>query len=294
MDAPMRSLLYTPGHRTDMVARVVEGSLPTAPDVAVLDLEDGVPPAEKESARAVLREAIAPRTGKGLLFVRVGRSTSGAIQPDLAAIVRPGLDGIVIPKVGRAEELVAVDELLLQREREAKLPERSIQIIASIETAAGLLDAPRIARGPRLAALMFGSEDFATDLGLPTRREGEAAQLLYARSAIVIAAAAAMILAFDGIWSNFKDEAGLRADCLRGRRLGFAGRQCIHPAQVAIVNASFSPTAEEIEHAKRVVAAFEDGVRDGQGAVALDGAMLDAPIVDRARRVLKIASTLSS
>lgn len=289
MDAPMRSLLYTPGHRTDMVARLLDAALPTPPDVALLDLEEGVPAAEKENARAVLRSAIGPVSSRMLLFVRVGRSTSGDITKDLAAVVRPGLVGIVLPKVGRPEELVAVDEMLLQREKEEKLPERSLHVIASIESAAGLLEAPRIARAPRLIGLMFGSEDFAADMGLPTKREGEAAQLLYARSAVVVAATAAKVPAFDGIFSNFKDEAGLRADSLRARRLGFVGRQCIHPSQVPIVNASFSPTAEEIEHARRVVAAFEAGLKDGHGAVALDGAMLDAPIVDRARRVLKMA-----
>ena len=268
----MRSLLYTPGHRTDMVARLLDAALPTPPDVALLDLEEGVPAAEKENARAVLRSAIGPVSSPMLLFVRVGRSTSGDITKDLAAVVRPGLVGIVLPKVGRPEELVAVDEMLLQREKEEKLPERSLHVIASIESAAGLLEAPRIARAPRLIGLMFGSEDFATDMGLPTKREGEAAQLLYARSAVVVAATAAKVPAFDGIWANFKDEAGLRADSLRSRRLGFVGRQCIHPSQVPIVNASFSPTVE-----------------DGHGAVALDGAMLDAPIVDRARRVLKMA-----
>lgn len=289
MDAPMRSLLYTPGHRTDMVARLLDAALPTPPDVALLDLEEGVPAAEKENARAVLRSAIGPVSSRMLLFVRVGRSTSGDITKDLAAVVRPGLVGIVLPKVGRPEELVAVDEMLLQREKEEKLPERSLHVIASIESAAGLLEAPRIARAPRLIGLMFGSEDFATDMGLPTKREGEAAQLLYARSAVVVAATAAKVPAFDGIWANFKDEAGLRADSLRSRRLGFVGRQCIHPSQVPIVNASFSPTTDELEHAKRVVAAFEAGLKDGHGVVALDGAMLDAPIVDRARRVLKMA-----
>ena len=289
MDAPMRSLLYTPGHRTDMVARLLDAALPTPPDVALLDLEEGVPAAEKDNARAVLRSAISPVSTRMLLFVRVGRSTSGDIAKDLAAVVRPGLVGIVLPKVGRPEELVAVDEMLLQREKEEKLPERSLHVIASIESAAGLLEAPRIARAPRLIGLMFGSEDFALDMGLPTKREGEAGQLLYARSAVAVAAAAAKVLAFDGIWANFKDEAGLRADSLRSRRLGFVGRQCIHPSQVPIVNASFSPSGEEIEHAKRVVTAFEAGLKDGHGVVALDGSMLDAPIVDRARRVLKMA-----
>lgn len=285
----MRSLLYTPGHRAAMVARVLDGGLPTTPDVALLDLEDGVPAAEKENARRALAEAIAPSRGRSLRYVRIGRSSSHAAQADLAAVVRPGLDGVVVPKVTRADELTIVDEMLRERERAAGLAEMSVHVIAAIESATGLLDAPRIARGPRVVGLMFGSEDFAADLGLPAHREGEAADLIYARSAIVVAAAAARVLAFDGIWANFKDEAGLRADALRGRRLGFAGRQCIHPDQVAIVNEIYAPSEEEIAQARRVVSAFEDGIGRGLGAVALDGEMLDAPIVERARRTLKMA-----
>jgi citrate lyase subunit beta/citryl-CoA lyase len=288
MDVPMRSLLYTPGHRATMVARVLDGGLATTPDVALLDLEDGVPPAERENARRVLAEAIAPSRGHCLRFVRVGRSTSDDAEADLAAVVRPGLDGVVVPKVGRAEELAMVDDMLLERERAAGMPERTVQVIAAIETAAGLIEAPRIAHAPRLIGLMFGSEDFASDLGLSTRRQGEAATLTYARSAIAVAAAAARILAFDGIWADLRDEPGLRADAVRGRQLGFAGRQCIHPDQVAVVNEIFSPTAEEIAHARRVVDAFEDGIGRGLGAVALDGEMLDPPIVERARRVLRM------
>ncbi|MDO8506529.1 MAG: CoA ester lyase [Candidatus Limnocylindria bacterium] len=285
----MRSLLYTPGHRASMVARVLDGGLPVTPDVALLDLEDGVPRAEKENARRLLAAAIAPARGRCLRFVRIGRSSSDDAEADMAAVVRAGLDGVVVPKVGRAEELAIVDDMLGERERAAGLPERSLRVIASVESAAGLIDAPRIARAPRLAALRFGSEDFAADLGLPTRREGVAAELVYARSAIVVAAAAAGILAFDGIWANFTDNVGLRTDALLGRALGFSGRQCIHPDQVAVVNEIFSPTADEVAHARRVVSAFEDGVGRGLGAVALDGEMLDAPIVERARRVLKMA-----
>jgi citrate lyase subunit beta/citryl-CoA lyase len=285
----MRSLLYTPGHRASMVARVLDGGLPTTPDVALLDLEDGVPPAERENARRVLAEAIVPARGRCLRFVRIGRSTSDDSEADLAAVVRHGLDGVVVPKVGRAEELDMVDDMLRERERAAGMRERTVRVIAAIETAAGLIDAPRIARAPRLVGLMFGSEDFASDLGLATRREGEAVALTYARSAIVVAAGAARILAFDGIWPDFHDEAGLRADAVRGRQLGFAGRQCIHPDQVAVVNEIFSPTADEVEHARRVVDAFEDGIGRGLGAVAVVGEMLDAPIVARARRVLRVA-----
>ena len=287
----MRSLLYTPGHRASLIARVLDGGLPVTPDVALLDLEDGVPAAEKENARRVLAEAIAPSRGSALRYVRIGRSSSDAAEADLAAVVRTGLDGVVVPKVERAEELATVDEMLRERERAAGVAERSVQVIAAIETAAGLLDAPRIARGPRVIGLRFGSEDFAADLGLAAQREGEAADLIYARSAIVVAAAAARVLAFDGIWANFKDEAGLRADAIRGRRLGFAGRQCIHPDQIAIVNEIYAPSEQEIAHARRVVRAFKDGIGRGLGAVALDGEMLDAPIVERARRTVKIAES---
>jgi len=285
----MRSLLYTPGHRASLVARVLDGGLPATPDVALLDLEDGVPAAEKENARRVLAEAIAPSRGRALRYVRIRPISSDAAEADLEAVVQPGLDGVVVPKVERAEDLAAVDETLRQRERAAGLAERSVRVIAAIETAAGLLDAPRIARGSRVIGLMFGSEDFAADLGLPPHREGEAADMIYARSAIVVAAAAARVLAFDGIWANFKDEPGLRVDALRGRRLGFAGRQCIHPDQIAVVNEIYAPSEEEIAHARRVVSAFEDGVGRGLGAVALDGEMLDAPIVERARRTIKMA-----
>jgi citrate lyase beta subunit len=290
VDGPMRSLLYTPGHREALIARAVDGGLAVPPDVALLDLEDGVPAAEKENARRVIAAALARPRKSGLRFVRLGgRSTSDQAEADLAAIVGPGLDGIVVPKVARAAELAMVDEMLAERERAAKLAAGAIRVIASIESAAGLIAAPEIARAPRLVGLMFGSEDFAADLGLPVRREGEAAELIYARSAIVVAATAARILAFDGIWANYKDEAGLRADALIGRRLGFAGRQCIHPDQVAVVNEIFSPTTEEVERAKRVVAAFEEGLAKGLGAVSLEGEMLDAPIVERARRALRIA-----
>lgn len=289
LSAPMRSLLYTPGHRAALVARVLDGGLPLTPDVTLLDLEDGVPPAEKERARRTLAGAIAPERGRCLRFVRIGRGSGDAALVDLTAVVRPGLDGVVAAKIARAEELTALDAMLLERERAMGLSERSVAVIASIESAAGLIEAPRIAQGPRLVGLMFGSEDFAADLGLPARREGEAADLLYARSAIVIAAASAGILAFDGIWPAFTDEEGLRGDARIGRRLGFAGRRCIHPSQVAVVNEIFSPTAEELEHARRVVRAFEDGVASGLGAVALDGLMLDAPVVERARRTLRLA-----
>ena len=290
---PMRSLMFVPAHRERMVERALGlGEFGASDlDVAVLDLEDGVPPAAKDEARRLITDVLAraSRGGGGpVRFVRIRRALSDDGAGDLDAVVRPGLAGIMAPKVRRPDEIEWIAERLDALEREAKIAHGTVRIIPSIESAAALLEAPRIAKASdRVSGLAFGSEDFALDLGLPTKREGEAADLLYARSATVVAAVSAGKLAFDGIWPDIKDSAGLRADALRARRLGFAGKTLIHPDQTLVVNEIFSPTSVEVEEARRVVHAFDEAVARGEGAVALDGRMLDAPVVDRARRVLR-------
>ena len=290
---PMRSLMFVPGHRERMVQRALGlGDFGHSDlDVALLDLEDGVPPSSKDEARRLVADVlgrVAPGVAGPMRFVRIRRALSDDGVGDLDAIVRPGLAGIMAPKVGRADEVEWLVGELDARERDARIPHGTIRIIPSIESAAALVEAPRIARAAdRVIGLAFGSEDFASDLGLPTKREGEAADLLYARSATVVAAASAGKLAFDGIWPDIEDAAGLRADSLRARRLGFSGKTLIHPNQIAVANEVFSPSAAEVEEARRVVRAFDDALAREHGAVALDGQMLDAPVVDRARRVLR-------
>lgn len=295
MDAPrpMRSLMFVPGHRERMVQRALGlGEFRAGPlDVAVLDLEDGVPAASKEDARHTVADALgrASQGGPGpLRYVRIRRALSDDGAADLDAIVRSGLDGIMTPKVRRADEIAWLADELAAREREARIPHGTVRVIPSIESAAALLEAPRIAAADdRVIGLTFGSEDFALDLGLPTVREAESLELVYARSAVVVAAVAAHKLSFDGIFPDIEDGAGLRDDSLRARRLGFTGKTLVHPGQIETVNEVFSPTADELEHARRVVAAYDDGTARGAGAVALDGQMLDAPVVERARRVLR-------
>jgi len=143
-------------------------------------------------------------------------------------------------------------------------------------------------------ALLFGAEDFARDLGLPAEREAEAAELLYARSAVVVAAVAARRQAIDGIWPDVTDGEGLRRDAVQARRLGFTGKSLIHPGQIEAVNEIFSPSAAEVSYARRVVDAFEAARTKGDGAVALDGKLLDQPIVERARRTLTLNDSVSS
>ncbi|HEY6204097.1 MAG TPA: CoA ester lyase [Candidatus Limnocylindria bacterium] len=290
---PMRSLMFVPAHRERMVARALGlGEFDASElDVAILDLEDGVPPAAKDDARRIIADVLG-RAARGAggpgRYVRIRRALSDDGAGDLDAVVRAGLAGIMAPKVRRPDEVEWLAERLDVLERDAKVARATLRIIPSIESAAALLEAPRIAQASeRVVGLAFGSEDFALDLGLPTKREGEAADLVYARSATVVAAVSAGKLAFDGIWPDIKDPAGLRADALRARRLGFAGKTLIHPDQVTIVNEIFSPTTAEVEEARRVLHAFDEALKRGEGAVALDGQMLDAPVVDRARRVLR-------
>jgi citrate lyase subunit beta/citryl-CoA lyase len=293
-----RSLMFVPAHRPRMVQRAlglgefVSNDL----DVAILDLEDGVPPDEKDRARAAIASALGlASNGEGpARYVRVNRD-AGARDADFAAILRPGLDGIVAPKVDRPEEVAEMARDLDEREDAVRIPRGSIRIMPSIESAQGLLAAHAIASSSdRVIGLVFGAEDFARDLGLPAEREAEAADLLYARSAVVVAAIAARRLAIDGIWPDVTDEVGLRRDAVQARRLGFSGKSAIHPGQIATINDVFTPSPAEVSHARRVIDAFDGAQAKGLGAVALDGKMLDQPIVERARRTIAIHDSVSS
>lgn len=281
-----RSLMFVPGQRQRMIDKALGlASL----DVALLDLEDGVPPAEKDAARRLLAEALGKASGKRpVRFVRVNAIGSDRFAADIAAVVRPGLQGLLLPKVERADEIATAERLVAAREREAKMAEGSLPFVASIESAQGLLNAHAIAAASRrIAGLMFGAEDFANDLGLPPQREGEARQLLHARSAVVVAATAARVRSFDGVWPDIHDPEGLRRDSAQARQLGFSGKTLIHPGQIEVINEVFSPTDEDVDYARRVVAAFEEAEARGEGAIAFGGQLIDRPIVERARAVLR-------
>ncbi|HET7036541.1 MAG TPA: CoA ester lyase [Thermomicrobiaceae bacterium] len=288
----MRSLLFVPGNRE----RMIDKALASAADVVLLDLEDSVTPGEKEAARRTVaatleRLAAGASASHPLVYVRV--NSGELLRADLDAVARTALDGVVLPKAEAPELVEEVDGLLARLEEARGLAHGTLRLLPIVESARGLLAAPQVAAGsPRVVALMFGGEDFSADLGLPAPREREAAELLYPRWATAVAAAAAGVPAIDTIWADVRDEAGLLAQAQLARRLGYAGKAVIHPGQIAPVNRVFSPTSEEIAHARRVVAAAEEGERAGSGAVALDGRMIDRPIVERARRTLTLARAL--
>lgn len=287
--AYLRSTLSTPGHRQNMVDKTF--TLEPQPDGVIFDLEDAVPPELKETARAMAAEAVARprRAGAAARFVRVNGTATGRLDGDIRAVVRPGLDAIVLPKVERPEDVIAADKLIASLEESRGIAADEVRILVSIESAIGLLRAYEIvSSSPRVLGVFLGAEDFSRDLGLPVKRAGLGQEALFARSTIVVAAAAARVFALDQGSMDFRDLDTLRTTARQGRDLGFTGAWCIHPAQIQIVNEVYSPSPEEVDLARRVVAAYEDAKAQGLGAVMMGGQFVEIPIVERAQRTLRL------
>jgi citrate lyase subunit beta/citryl-CoA lyase len=280
----MRSLLFAPGNH----ARRVEKALSLAADGVILDLEDAVAISEKAATRPTVVEAFGkPRTGR--LYVRVNALTTEWCHGDIVAVVQAGLDGIILPKVEHAHELRTADWLIGNLERERGLPAGSIDLMPIIETALGISNLSRICRsGTRMKRLAFGAGDFTLDMGMVwTRSEGE---LMPHRAACVLESrAAGLEPPMDTVWADLRDADGFIASAKHAAALGFQGKMCIHPDQIAPANAAFSPDEAAVAHAKRVVAAFDKAEAEGLASIQLDGQFIDYPIVQRARRVVEAA-----
>jgi citrate lyase subunit beta / citryl-CoA lyase len=286
-----RSWMFVPGHRQKMIDK----ALGLNTDAIMLDIEDGVAPNEKDTARQLIAAALGqPKApNSSARFVRINAIGHARMDADMDAVVRPGLEGLVLPKVETAEEVKTVDAILTEREEKQRMASGSVEVLVAIESPRGLLNAPAIAGcSPRVCGLIFGAEDYGRELGLPTSREAEARDLLYARSAVVVAAASAHVQAVDGVWVDLKDTDGLLGFARQARRLGFSGMSLIHPSQIDPINQTFSPTLEEIDYARQVVKAFEEANARGDGSIAFGGQLIDRPIVERARRTLEMANSL--
>jgi citrate lyase subunit beta/citryl-CoA lyase len=280
----MRSLLFVPGNNPAMVQNAaVFGS-----DAVILDLEDAVAPLEKDAARFLVVEALQTVDyGKCAKVVRINplEYNGGA---DIAAVVRAAPDALLVPKVQSAADIQAVVAQVAAHEQPGQ-PE--VKIIALIETPRGLAEAYSIASADRrVIALALGAEDYTAALGAKRTKEGM--EILGARTTLLNAAAAAGIPAIDTPFTDINDEEGLRKDLAFAKQLGFKGKLSIHPRQVEIIHEELSPSQEEIRWAERVVAVIHQAEQDGLGAVSLDGKMIDAPIVLRARQVLSVADML--
>jgi citrate lyase subunit beta/citryl-CoA lyase len=283
--------MFVPGNSQKFLDKALNAGVGI--DAVFLDLEDGVPFSHKAEARELVVSAAAAASDGPMRFVRVNAVTTDEFALDIDQVLTPAIHGVCLPKVERPEDVVGVAAMLAGAEERLGLTEGSIRIIAAIESAAALVAAPAIAAShPRLLALMFGAEDYALDLGLGAHREGEARDLLYARSAIVVAAAAARILSIDGVFPNLDDPEGLERDVVQSRRLGFDGKSTFNPRQVELINRVFSPAPDELEYARKVVKAFNAAQARGDGSVAVGGQLVDLPIVRRAQRILEVERQL--
>ncbi|MDI1463083.1 CoA ester lyase [Catellatospora sp. KI3] len=276
----MRSYLYVPG---DSPAKLAKART-TGADALIVDLEDAVPPAGKDAARAGVAEFLAAGSAQPRIWVRINPGALG--HTDAAAVVGPHLAGLCVAKTESAAELLELDRLLSAVEAERGLAEGAVRIVPLLESAAAVLAAPAIARAPRVARLQLGEADLAADLGVTPGPDGR--ELLWVRSHAVLACAAAGIAPpVAPVSTDFRDLDALRESTLALKRLGFRGRACIHPAQLPVVHEVFTPTEAELDAARDLVSRHDQALREGSG-VCLDarGRLVDEAVVRSARRLL--------
>lgn len=285
MDRSRRSLLFAPGDDARKLSKAAQSNA----DCVILELEDGVAPDRKVTARETVREAA--RTldfGRRERLIRVNGADTSFFEADLQHTIGAHPDGYVLPKVESAADVQRICRMLDAAERERGWPARGIGLLILVESPRGVLNLREICEADaRLQAIIFGAEDYASVVG--ARRTPEATEVLFARSAVVNACGAYGLQPIDMVFIDFNDDAGLEQECLRGRQLGFVGKQVIHPRQIDVVNRCFSPSEEEVAWARRVVEGFRASQAEGYGAFALDGKMIDLPVVRQAERILSQA-----
>jgi citrate lyase subunit beta/citryl-CoA lyase len=272
----LRSLLFAPASRPDVLAKLPRSS----PDGVVIDLEDAVPADAKASARPNALAAgseLAIEHPHLAVYVRVNAVPTEWFSRDVREGLAPELTGVIVPKLESSAQLDVVGDAL----DAAGLGH--LHVLAGIETAQGVESARELFRDP-VAAAYFGAEDYVADLG--GVRTAEGTEVLYARSRVALAARLGGVLAIDQVVPALDEDEHFLADATRGRALGYRGKLCIHPAQVALANRAFSPTSEELDRARRLLAAFDAATTRGEAAIAFEGQMIDEPVARHARAVL--------
>src|SRR5829696_3219919 len=296
VDSPARQMV----RRSSLIMPVnvpafVEKAHLRGADAICLDLEDSVPPREKERARTLVKDAI-PKVARGGadVTVRINRPWELG-HDDLDAVIWPGLSGIAYPKPETVEELQRTDEEIGRLERARGIPEGTVKITTSIESVAGFFNARALAHAtPRLIAIGQGSEDFTLDLEIEPTPGG--LELFYPKLFMVLLAREAGLYPMGtmrGV-ADFRDLDGYREAVRQAASVGYRGASCIHPGQVPILNEGFSPAAEQVEYARRVIDVYEEAEAEGRASVALDGKMIDIPVVVRAQRLVARAERIAA
>lgn len=280
-----RSLLFMPGDS----ARKIEKATTLPADCIIADLEDGVALNRKQAARDTVVEAFSTLDfGPRERLIRINPVDSALWEEDLRQTIQVHPDGYVVPKVQYGDQVRTLSMMLAALEEAQGRPVGSTRLLLLVETALGVMNLAEIARADRrVTALLFGAEDLAGDMGARRTRDGW--EILYARSALVTAAAAHGLQAIDTVFVDLTDLEGLAEECRFVRNLGYTGKLAIHPRQVEVINDAFTPSPEEVEAARRLIAAFESHQAAGAGAFELDGRMVDMPMVRAARKVLAFA-----
>lgn len=283
-----RSMMFIPGNSPAML----KDAFIYGADALMFDLEDSVSPLEKDAARQLVYSALKTIDYSPCeRVVRINALSSAHGHADVEAMVAAGVDVIRMPKTETAQDVLDCEAAIVAAEIKYNRGAGSVGILAAIESAQGVLNAIEIAKSSkRLVGIALGAEDFCADLGV--RRSAEGSELQLARQTIVLAAKAAGIDAFDTVFSNVADEEGLVAETMKIKALGFTGKSVIHPRQVEPVHRVFAPTEEEIRQAQRLIVALQEAERRGSGVVAVDGKMIDRPVVLRAQRTLQLAEAM--
>jgi citrate lyase subunit beta/citryl-CoA lyase len=284
-----RTLLFIPGNNPAML---INGTVFGA-DSVIYDLEDAVSFGEKDAARFLVEEALKSLPPSQVeRIVRINSLETPFWEKDLEAVVPQRPDAILLPKAETGEGIKKLAGYLTQMEKDLGIEPGRIKIIALVESALGIEKALEIALAdPRVEALFLGAEDLTADLGARRSKTGE--EILYSRCRVVTAARAAKIAAIDTPFTDVDDEEGLVKDSITARNLGFSGKAVISPRHIPFVNRVFTPKEAEVKQAQRIVAASEKAREEGKGVISLDGKMVDAPIVNRAKQILALMAQIA-
>ena len=285
-----RSFIFVPGNRENMLERAKSFKA----DVIMVDLEDSVPSREKASARDMAKDWVPALSRQGQrVMVRVNSLDTGLTRSELETLVSLDLYGISLGKVESKWNIRDVDRMLYAIEPLAGVEPGSTKVVAWAETASALVDARDIAdSSQRIIALAFGAEDFTNDMGIERSDSGDEVQV--PRSLVPVAARAANVASLDSPFVAFQDPEALRADAQKARQMGFTGKHAIHPAQLDIINEVFSPAPDEVAYARRIMDAWDKAEAEGRGSLALDGRMVDVPVVKRAQNLLAFADAIEA
>ena len=287
----MRSVFYVPGNNEKMISKA-----PTIPaDIITLDLEDSVPPAEKPKAREMVRENLKlAGSGGSIVYVRLNNWETLMTNDDLEAVVHEGLSGVCLAKTGSPENVQRLDWKLKELERRRGLPVGSVAIQLLAETAKGVINAyPSAIASKRVNSIIFGAVDYTKDMRVKLTSEGE--EQFYARAHVAVAARAAGCIAIDCPFVAFKDTEAFEKSTRFGRQLGYEGRMLIHPSQIEPSHKIYTPAPEDVEWARGVVKVFEEeGLAKGSAAVTYLGKMVDTPVYDNARTILRIMDEIAA